>query len=327
MASASTGGKARTLPGVALDGNKIISSREAIVADSVAERLLIVGAGAIGLEFAEIFSAFGSRVTVVEMLPRILPLEDEESSRVLRAALAKKKIKIQTGMKLRQVSDDGNELSCQLQSVDGDKESTLIVDQILVAIGVGGATQGLALETLGIETEQGFVKVDQYLQTSVPGIYAIGDLTGPPQLAHAASAEGVYAVQHAFGHTGEPYQGDWMPGAVFTHPQVASVGKREFELEQKGIKAKIGRFPFSASGKAVAEGEIAGFVKVLIDPDSGRLLGAHIVGHNASELIGELTLAGNNGLSGEAILRTIHAHPTLSEAIPEACSDAFGLGL
>jgi len=322
-----TGGEARALPGTPFDGERIISSREAIVSETVPQRLLIVGAGAIGLEFAEIYNTFGAQVTVVEMLPRVLPLEDEETSKALRTALIKKKIKIKTGTVLESAVCDGEEITCRLKPTDDGKVSELVVDQVLVAIGVGGITQGLGLETAGIATEHGFVKVDEFLLTSVPGIYAIGDMTGPPQLAHAAAAKGVYAVEHAFGKRSAGFDGRWVPGAVFTSPQVASVGAREFELAQKGIGVRIGRFPFSASGKAVAEGDITGFVKVLLDEADGQLLGAHIVGHNASELIGELTLAAANGLTGEAILSTIHTHPTLSESIQEACGDALGFGV
>jgi dihydrolipoyl dehydrogenase len=322
-----TGGAARGLPGVAFDGEKVISSREAIVQDQVPARLMIVGAGAIGLEFAEIYATFGAKVTVVEMLDRVLPLEDEEVSAVVRTALLKKKIKIHTGTMMKSLAETADGLSCQLAPVAGGDPLELSVDQVLVAIGVGPVSEGMGLESAGVATDHGFISVDEHLRTSAAGVYAIGDVTGAPQLAHAASAKGIYAVEHALGKTDNRFKGDWIPGAVFTHPQVASVGRTEAALTETGTAYKVGRFPFSASGKAVAEGEIAGFVKVLLCPETGKLLGAHIVGHNASELITSLTLAATHGLTGAQIMQSIHTHPTLSEAIPEAVGDALGLGI
>lgn len=322
-----TGGAARSLPGVPFDGEKVISSREAIVQNTVPERLLVVGASATGLEFAEIYSTFGAKVTVVEMLSRVLPLEDEEVSEALRPALLKKKIKIHTGTVMQGLEQTPAGLCCRMAPVAGGEAFEVVVDQVLVAIGVGAVSERVGLETLSIATNHGFITVSEHLLTSAPGVYAIGDVTGPPQLAHAASAKGIYAVEHALGRTTAGFDSDWIPGAVFIHPQVASVGRSEAALAADGVAVKVGRFPFSASGKAVAEGEITGFVKVLLDAETGKLLGAHIVGHNASELITSLTLAATNGLTGEQILRTIHTHPTLSEAIPEAVGDALGLGI
>ncbi len=325
-----SGSRIRGLPHLPFDGERILHSRDAIVLTEVPERLLIVGGGAIGLEFADLFATFGARVTVVELLPRILPTEDEEVSAALRSALLKRGIKIRTGCTVSEVTPvagpDGKGLRCVLRAASAD---VLEVDRVLVAVGVTGATADLGLETVGVTPEEGFLKVDGHLRTSAPGLYAIGDLVGPPLLAHTASSQGIHAAEHAAGKVREeePYDATWTPAAVFTHPQVASVGLREHDLAARGLKARVGRFPFSASGKAVAEGDVAGFVKVLLEEATGRLLGAHIIGPAASELIAELTLAGRNSLKAEDVLRTIHTHPTLSEALPEAVGAALGIGI
>jgi dihydrolipoamide dehydrogenase len=201
------------------------------------------------------------------------------------------------------------------------------VDRVLVAVGVTGAVDGIGLETVGLKPVHGFLAVDRHLRTGIPGLYAIGDLVGPPLLAHTASSQGAHAAEHAAGVSGPEYDATWTPAAVFTHPQVASVGLREHELEPRRMRARVGRFPFSASGKAVAEGEVTGFVKVLLEEGSDRLLGAHVIGPLASELIAELTLMGRARVSAADLLRTIHTHPTLSETIPEAVGAALGIGI
>ena len=312
-----TGGRTRALPSLPFDGERIISSREALALTEVPPRLLVVGSGAIGLEFADLFASFGSKVTVVEILPQILPTEDVEVSGALRSALAKRGIKIFTETQVAGIRPEGDALRCTLG------ETEILVDRILVAVGVTGATDDLGLETVGITPERTFLAVDGHLRTTAAGLYAIGDLTGPPLLAHVAAAQGIIAAEHAAGLAPAAFDPRWVPGAVFTHPQVASVGLREQDLTPDQ-RVKIGRFPYSASGKALAEGEIAGFVKVILDEGSGKLLGAHIIGSVASELIPELTLTGTAGLTADDLLRTIHTHPTLAEAIPEAYGAALG---
>ncbi len=362
-----TGGRAKSLPGLPCDGERIMTSREAIVLPEVPRRLLIVGAGAIGLEFADLFATFGAQVTVVEMLPRILPTEDEDVSAALRSALLKRGVKIVTGAVLGQVAPVEGGLRCSVRPAPGGELGGAMgsamgsaaggqsggtaasaaggtagiaaggamggevreveVDRVLVAVGVTGAIDGIGLETLGVKPERGFLAVDGHLRTGAAGLYAIGDLVGPPLLAHTASSQGVHAAEHAADLAGPEYDATWTPAAVFTHPQVASVGLREHELAGRGLRARVGRFPFSALGKAVAEGEVTGFVKVLLEEGSDRLLGAHVVGPHASELIAELTLVGRARVSAADLLRTIHTHPTLSEAIPEAFGAALGIGI
>lgn len=311
-----TGGRTRALPALPFDGERIIGSREALALTAVPARLLVVGSGAIGLEFADLFASFGAKVTVVEILPQILPTEDQEVSVALRSALAKRGIKILTGTEVSGVRKEADALHCTVG------ENELAIDTILVAVGVAGDTEGLGLETVDLTPERSFLPVDGHLRTAVAGLYAIGDLTGPPLLAHVASAQGIIAAEHAAGLDPAPYDSRWVPGAIFTHPQVASVGLREQDLAEDQ-PVKIGRFPYSASGKAVAEGEVTGFVKVLLDGMDDTLLGAHIIGSVASELIPELTLTATAGLTARDLLRAIHAHPTLAEAIPEA----FGAAL
>ena len=312
-----TGGAARSLPGMPFDGERILSSREAVVLQAPPERMLIIGAGAIGLEFADLFATFGARVTVVEMLPQILPLEDEEIAGTLRDALTKRGIRVRTGSVVSRIERAGGALRCFVRPTEEGPEESLDVDAVLVAVGVTGVVEGLGLGSVGIDDAGGILETDAYQQTAVPGIYAIGDVAGPPQLAHAAAAQGDLAAEHMCGQGPRPFDSRLVPGAVFTHPQVASVGLREQDLrDREGVG--IGRFPFSASGKAVAEGEVSGMVKILVDEKTGRILGAHIVGPSASELIAELTLAAQAEIPAREILGTIHTHPTLAEAVAEA---------
>jgi len=328
-----TGGVTRALPGLPFDGQRILSSRDALTLTDLPKSLLVIGAGAIGLEFADLFSTFGVKVTVAELLPQILPTEDEDVAQVLRDALSKRGVRIHTGVQFIEptVTDDG--ISGRIVPADlgsatpNSPGEGIAADCALVAVGVGGAVEGLGLEQVGLAPERGFLPVDEMQRTGVDGIYAIGDLTGPPLLAHLAAAEGGCAAEHLLGLGPEPVVRNWIPGAVFTHPQVASVGARERDLSKEGVAFRTGRFPFSALGKAVADGEVAGFVKVLVAEEGDALLGAHAVGPLASELIAELTLAGTHGIDAQKVLHTIHTHPTLSEAIPEAFGAAFGLGI
>ena len=320
-----TGSVMKEVPGLPMDLKQVIGSREAVDLTELPESLLVIGAGAIGLEFADLFATFGVKVTVIEMMPQILPTEDVDVVQVLRNGLAKRGIKIHTATRLANAQVDAAGVHGELV-IEGQDPQPISAERVLVAVGVTGAIHNLGLAEAGVATEGGFVRVDEHHATSAPHIYAIGDLTGSPMLAHAASAAGIRAVEHMLGLP-VPEGLAWIPAAVFTHPQLASVGARERDLKEQGVAYRSGTFPFSALGRAVAEGEGAGFVKVLLDEEDGRLLGAHIVGPGASELIAELTLAGTRQLSAQALLDTVHTHPTLAEAVPEAVGAALGVGI
>ncbi|MCK4414984.1 MAG: dihydrolipoyl dehydrogenase [Candidatus Eisenbacteria sp.] len=339
-----TGARARALPNLPFDGERVLSSRDALGLREVPRRILIVGAGAIGLEFAEIFRSFGAEVTVVEMMPQILPGQDVEVAGELKTALARRRVRVRLATILAEVTPGDGGLRCRLAPAEApaggrspaaqraprgaaSKEAELEVDRILVAVGVAGNTTDLGLEAIGVESPGPFLAVDTQCRTGVPGLYAIGDLIGPPLLAHAASAEGLQAAEHAAGEPRADLKARWIPGVVFTHPPVASVGLTEAEARAQGVEVSIGRFPFRASGRAVAEGETRGLVKVILDRRSQRLLGAQIVGPGADESIAELALIGRCGIPARDVLETVHAHPTLSEAIPEAIGMALGEGL
>jgi dihydrolipoamide dehydrogenase len=333
-----TGVRARALPGVAYDGTHVLSSRDALALTRVPPRIVIAGAGAIGVEFADLFATFGSQVTLVEMLPQILPGMDAELGEELRKLLVRRKVRVQTGVRVEEIVRAGEGLRCRLRpaaeatgaggaesrAADAPRANELEADKVLIAIGVVGNVETIGLETLGIRAERGFVAVDEHMRTPVPEVYAIGDLTGPPLLAHAASAHGVHAADHAAGRDPAPLARAWIPGVVYTHPQLASTGLDEAAARAKYGDVEIGRFPFVALGRAVAENETGGFVKVILARDSGRLLGAHVMSPVAGELIAELTLAGRCGLTAHDVLATVHAHPTFAEAIPGAFGAALG---
>lgn len=336
-----TGGRARALPGTPFDGERILSSREALALDRVPKRLVIVGAGAIGVEFADLFSTFGAEVTLLEMLPAILPGSDPEVGEELKKVLQRRKVRIRTGVRVAGIERDGERLLCRIEPAQDPaaggtpaQEAPLEAECVLVAIGVAGNSEEIGLDSVGLAAERGFVPVDEHQRTAAPGVYAIGDLTGPPLLAHAASAQGLHAADHAAHAAGrpgvaepQPVAREWIPGVVYTHPQIASVGLDEPAARARHGEIAVGRFPFVASGRAVAENETGGFVKVLLDPATRRLLGAHVASPIAGELIAELALAGRCGLSADEVLATVHAHPTLAEAIPEAFGAALGLGV
>jgi dihydrolipoamide dehydrogenase len=325
-----TGGRPRGLAGVAFDGQTVLSSKEALLLEELPRRLLIVGAGAIGMEFADLFATFGTEVTIVEILPRVLPGADEEVSDVLRTALLKRGIRIRTAAVLESLDATAEGLLCHVRMQEheaGSADETLqsvAADRVLVAVGVTGNVEDLGLATVGIVSEAGFVTADAHMRTGADGVYAIGDLTGPPLLAHLASAEGMHAAEHAAGRDLPEMDRRWIPAVVFTDPEVASVGLDERRAAAGGRRTKVGRFPFRASGKAVADGAIGGFVKTILEAESGRLLGAHLVGRGAAELVAELTVMGQCGLDARQLLRTLHAHPTLAETIPEALAAALG---
>ena len=322
-----TGARPRSLPGVAFDGERVMSSKEALVVDPMPPRVLVIGAGAIGVEFAYFFNAFGSKVTLVEMADRVLPVEDHEVSEALGKTLSKKGVSLRTSTVARGVTVADGGVRATLAPAAGGEGEQIEVDRVLVAIGVVGNTEGLGLEAAAVALERGWVKVDADLRTSCPGIYAIGDVAGPPWLAHKASAEAIHCVERLAGHAGKPVDYANIPGCTYCEPQVASVGLTERACAERGLAVKIGRFPFSASGKALAIDDKEGFVKLIFGAEHGELLGAHLIGPSATELIAELTLARTLEATEAEILGTIHAHPTLAEAIHEATGLAFGEGV
>lgn len=318
-----TGARARSLPGVEFDGKKIISSREAMVLEKVPARMIIIGAGAIGVEFAYFYTIMGSKVTLVEMLPHILPLEDAEIAQVVERAFKKMGMEILTATKVETLEKTNDGVRVQASSAKGSH--ALEGDVALVAIGVQGNIEDLGLETVGVKTEKSFITVDKKTyRTNIPGIYAIGDVIGAPWLAHVASAEGIAAVEAIAGHNPVPVDYDHVPACTYSQPQVASMGLTEEKAKSLGMDLKIGRFPFRANGKSLAMGEREGLVKLIFDAKYGELVGAHIVGSDASELLAELGVAKTLETTADEIMHTIHAHPTLSEAIKEAAEDAYG---
>jgi dihydrolipoamide dehydrogenase len=314
-----TGCRARPLPALPFNGKSVISSREAMVLGRRPESMVIIGAGAIGVEFAYIYNAFGTKVTLVEMLPTILPVEDDEVGQALEKALIKQGIRCLPGTKITAAADRGGAVEL---TVEGPKENGVITaDVCLVAIGVEPLLPGGVQPEL---TERGFVKVGDRYQTSVSGVYAVGDITGPPLLAHTASFEAIQAVEGLYVEGHKPRHVRNFPGCTYCHPQVASVGKTERALKEAGVDYTVGKIPFAAIGKAVAAGEADGFAKLLYGKPHGELLGAHIIGENATELIAEMGLALDQELTSEDIHATIHAHPTMSEVIHEATLAAEG---
>lgn len=316
----STGVVSRPLPGFPFNGKTVIGSREALILEKQPKSIVIIGAGAIGVEFAYFFNAFGTTVTLVEMQPNILPLEDTEASQTLEKAYAKLGIRVLTNTKVvkTEAGQDGVKIS-----VEGKSTETLEAEVCLVAIGVQPLLpNGAALKL----TPRGYIETDARYQTSIPSVYAAGDIIGPPLLAHVASYEAIQAVEGMFtDHT--PKKVSTFPSCTYCQPQVASVGLTERAAQEKGLKFKVGRFPFSASGKARAIGEVEGFVKILFGEPHGEVLGAHIVGSEATELIAELGLAITLEATNAEIEATIHSHPTLSEAVHEAAGQAYGLAI
>jgi dihydrolipoamide dehydrogenase len=314
-----TGASAATLPGITIDGKKIVTYWEAIMQDTLPKSVVIVGAGAIGVEFATIWNSYGVDVTIVELLPRVLPREDEEVSKELTKELTKNGIKIKTGIKFESIAVSGDKVKVKLP------DETLEVDQALIATSFTPNSKGLGLEAVGVKiSERGFVEIDEKMQTNVPGIWAIGDVTGKLMLAHVGSAMGIVAAEHIGGHETVVLNYDMMPRATYCHPQVASFGLTEAQAKEKGYNIKVGRFPFQANGKALGLGDYAGFVKIITDEKYGEILGAHMIGPEVTELLPELTLAQMMELTPHEIARNVHAHPTLSETLMEAAHGASG---
>ena len=319
-----TGARPRALPNVPFDGQRIISSKEAMTLDQLPESMIVIGAGAIGVEFAYFYSTLGCKVNIVEMMPTILPIEDEEITDILTKSFKKTRVKIHTNSRVQNidVSEAGVNVSISSEGSDNSTEE-LNADMALVAIGVQGNSEEMGFEDVGIRVEKGWVKVNSNLQTDVENIYAIGDIIGPPWLAHVASAEGIYVAEQIAGISVNPLDYSSIPACTYCHPQVASIGFTEKEAKEKIRHIKIGRFPFQANGKSLALGESTGLVKLIYDENSDELLGAHIIHAEATELINELSVVKNSKIKGHALIKTVHAHPTLSEAIMEAAAAAY----
>ncbi len=314
-----TGAKSRELPGLPFSGASVISSKEAMVLEKQPKSMIIIGAGAIGVEFGYVYNAFGTEVTIVEMMPNLLPVEDDEVSDAITKSYTKQGIKCLTNTKVTATKDNGSSVTITVENDKGTQELT--ADCCLVAIGVSPVLPGG--EQVGL-TDRGWVQIDDRYQTSIDGVYAIGDISGPPWLAHTASFEAIQCVEGIFveGHQVKRV-GDF-PGCTYCYPEVASVGKTERALKEEGIEYKVGKFPYQALGKAQASGETEGFVKLLFGKEHGEVLGAHIIGENATDLISEMGLALSLEATIDDIHATIHAHPTLAEAIHEATLDADG---
>ncbi|HQU74149.1 MAG TPA: dihydrolipoyl dehydrogenase [Calditrichia bacterium] len=317
-----TGARARQVPGLEADGKRVLTYREAMVVKEMPGSVVVVGAGAIGVEFAYFFNSLGAEVTIVEMLDNILPVEDEEVSKELAKSFKKKGIKIHTGTKVENMKKGKNNVTLTV-SKDGKSED-ITSDYVLMAIGVQPNNENLGLEDLGITMDRGWIKVNEYYQTNVDGIYAIGDIIGPPWLAHVSSKEAILAVEHMMGEKVVPLDYSNIPGCTYCQPQVASVGLTEKKAKEAGYELKIGRFPIRVNGKAQGLGETEGFIKIIYDAKYGELLGCHIIGPEATELITEVTFAKSIESTYMEVLHTVHPHPTLSEIVAEATHDAIG---
>jgi dihydrolipoamide dehydrogenase len=318
-----TGARPKVIPTISVDRKNIITSTEAMNLQTQPKDLIVIGAGAIGVEFAYFYNVLGTKVTIIEMMENILPIEDKEVSETLEKNFKKRSIDIYTSSKVEKAEVKGNEVIVTIEK-DG-KKVELKSEKVLSAIGVTGNVEGFGLEELGVKLYKNHIKVNKNnYETNVPGIYAIGDVIGPPWLAHVASAEGIHCVEMIKGMNPGAINYDNIPGCTYCNPQIASVGMTEAKARENGYELKIGKFPFMASGKAFAVGEREGFVKLIFDAKYGELLGAHIIGPEATELIAELTLAKSMEATFETIIKTVHAHPTLSESIMEAAANAYG---
>ncbi len=317
-----TGGRPKELPGAKFDGRHIISSKEAMVLENPPEKMVIIGAGAIGAEFAYFYNMYGTEVHLVEMMPNILPVEDSDVSKEVEKSFKKSGIKVYTHTKVEKIEKLKTKVKVYISS--GDTTDIIEGKTVLMAVGVIGNIEKIGLDKIEVKTENGAIIVDEFCQTSVGNIYAIGDVSGPPWLAHVASAQGHVAADHASGHVPVPVDYSNIPGCTYCQPQVASLGLTEEKAIEAGYDIKVGRFNFRASGKALALGDSAGFVKIIFDEKYGELLGCHIVGTEATELIAELAVAKALETTWHELASTVHAHPTLSEAIMEAAMDAFG---
>jgi dihydrolipoamide dehydrogenase len=318
-----TGSVPRSLPGIEIDHKTILSSDSILEIAEVPRSLLVLGSGAVGVEFASMFARYGSKTTIVEILPRIVPLEDEEISRELAASFKRQGIAVYVDTRVERVTpgDPGAEV---LARTSAGKTETFRAEKILLAVGRKPLSEGIGLEALGVKTEKGYISVDGFMRTNVPGVYAIGDVVPTPWLAHVASAEGIVAVEHMGGKEPRPLNYDQVPGCTYCSPEVASIGLTEARARERGYDVSVGKFPFSANGKARILNETGGFVKIVAEKRYDEVLGVHIVGPHATELIAEAGAALRLESTSEELVRTIHAHPTLSEAVHEAAEAVGG---
>jgi dihydrolipoamide dehydrogenase len=317
-----TGARSRELPSLKQDGERVIGYRQAMNLKTQPKSLVVVGSGAIGVEFAYFYNAMGTKVTIVEYLPNIVPNEDEDVSKQLERSFKKTGINIMTGSEVTGV--EKSEKGCKVKVKTPKKEEVLECDIVLSAVGVQANIENIGLEEVGIKTEKGIIKVDDFYQTNVPGYFAIGDVIHGPWLAHKASAEGILCVEKLAGHHVEALDYGNIPGCTYCSPEIASVGLTEKKAKEAGYEIKVGKFPFSASGKASAAGHKDGFVKVIFDAKYGEFLGCHMIGANVTEMIAEAVVARKLETTGVEILKAVHPHPTMSEAVMEATADAYG---
>jgi dihydrolipoamide dehydrogenase len=317
-----TGARSRELPNLKQDGKRIIGYREALTLKKQPESMIIVGSGAIGSEFAYFYSSIGTEVTLVEFLPNVVPLEDEEVSKQLERSFKKMGMNVLTGSTVEKVEISGKKCKATIKTKKG--EETQEADIVLSAVGITSNIENIGLEKLGVGIEKGKVLVDEYYRTSVPDIYAIGDIIPGPALAHVASAEGIVCVEKIAGLNPQPIPYTNIPACTYTSPEIASLGLTEKAAREAGYDIKIGKFPYTASGKASTAGQKEGFVKLIFDSKYGELLGAHLVGANVTEIIAELIVARNLETTGHELIKSIHPHPTMSEALMEASAAAYG---
>lgn len=316
-----TGARSRELPNLKLDGKKVIGYREAMVLPNLPETMVVVGSGAIGSEFAYFYQTMGTKVTLVEFMPAIVPVEDEEISKQLERSFKKSGMKVMTSSTVESVDTSGEKCKVTIKTKKG--EEVVEADIVLSAVGITTNIEKLGIEETGIKTEKGKVVVDGFYKTNVDGVYAIGDIVHGPALAHVASHEGIICVEKIAGKNVEPLDYENIPGCTYTHPEIASVGLTEKAAREAGYDIKVGKFPYSASGKASAAGNKEGFVKVIFDAKYGEWLGAHMIGDNVTEMIAEVVVARKLETTGEEIIRAVHPHPTMSEAIMEAVAAAY----
>jgi len=317
-----TGARSRELPNLPQDGKKVIGYRQALSLPEQPKSMIVVGSGAIGIEFADFYNTMGTKVTVVEFMPNILPVEDEDTSKHVEKSLKKSGIEIMTNASVESVDTSGNGVKATVKTEKGN--ITLEADILLSAVGISSNIEGQGFEEVGIQTEKGKVLVNEWYQTSVPGYYAIGDILPTQALAHVASAEGITCVEKIKGLHVEKIDYGNIPGCTYAHPEVASVGLTEKQAREKGYELKVGKFPFSASGKATANGDTDGFIKVIFDAKYGEWLGCHMVGDGVTDMIAEAVVARKLETTGHEVLKSIHPHPTISEAVMEAVAAAYG---
>lgn len=313
-----TGARSKSIPGISFDCERIISSKEALILNKLPKEMVIVGAGAIGVEFAYFYNTYGTKVTLIEMMPQILPVEDAEVSKQLEISLKKQGIKILTSAKVNKLETNDIGILAEVETTKGIER--IEAEKALIAIGVQPNIEGIGIENIGIELNRGFIKVDNNYKTNIDNVYAIGDVIGPPLLAHKASAEAINCIEKIAGKNHANIDYSSIPGCTFSSPQVGSIGLTEEKAKEKGINYIVGKFPYSGNGKAIANADTEGFVKLIIDKDTDEIVGGHIIGYDAAELLAEISIAKSNKLKAKDIIKSIHSHPTLSEMIMESAA-------